>query len=193
MLRALRAIVDGLSGGERAGAGDAAVLRHYTSILEAILRLRQLCCAPSLVPPQRVAAARARARGRAAAAREGGGGGQRNGAGAATAPRAALSADEAARLLKGLNSALEAFDVGGSGDAQSDARRAATLPPRTKEAGLLECSVCLEELEASGARLLRGCAHAFCAACIERVVDAARAARPRRRVRCVARRLGAPT
>ena len=39
-------------------AGDGAVMSNYTSVLECLLRLRQICCCPSLVKPSRIAAAK---------------------------------------------------------------------------------------------------------------------------------------
>jgi hypothetical protein len=39
-------------------AGGAVLLSNYTAVLEGLLRLRQVCCCPTMVPPERIAAAR---------------------------------------------------------------------------------------------------------------------------------------
>ena len=38
-------------------AGDGVVMANYSSVLECLLRLRQVCCCPSLVLPSRIQAA----------------------------------------------------------------------------------------------------------------------------------------
>jgi hypothetical protein len=38
-------------------AGGAVLLSNYTAVLEGLLRLRQVCCCPTMVPPERIAAA----------------------------------------------------------------------------------------------------------------------------------------
>jgi SNF2 family DNA or RNA helicase len=144
--------------------GDTAVMQQYTSVLECLLRLRQACSSGSIIPAARLARARMvlqRLTGSddpyalpqpstALGTHE------------AQEPviKAKLTAEEAAKILKTLTAIQEAQHV--EGESYS-------------------CAVCLDDLtDAATRRVLRVCAHAFCADCVERLVaDAEEAKRAR--------------
>jgi SNF2 family DNA or RNA helicase len=144
--------------------GDTAVMQQYTSVLECLLRLRQACSSGSIIPAARLARARmvlqrltgsddpyALPQPSTALGTHG-----------AQEPviKAKLTAEEAAKILKTLTAIQEAQQVEGES---------------------YTCAVCLDDLtDAAARRVLRVCAHAFCADCVERLVaDAEEAKRER--------------
>ena len=40
-----------------------------------------------------------------------------------------------------------------------------------REGGVFECAICLEDLEEDKVRILRGCKHTLCSACLEQIAS----------------------
>ena len=121
LFRTAKVAVDGL--------GDDA-LRLYSSILECLLRLRQVCAGgAALVPRARLQAARAALDGLRASS---------------------LSKRDAESLLARLKAALSSSQADGASDE-----------------GTFECAVCLDDVPADAAKILRNCGHHFCATCAD--------------------------
>eukprot|EP00903_Cladosiphon_okamuranus_P011919 g11195.t1 len=108
--------------------GESEVMSMYSSVLECLLRLRQVCCADSLIPAGRLEQARKVLN---QLAKDG--------------PK--LGKEEAVKLFAKLKGLLEQ-DEGA------------------------ECAVCLELVEPTDARVLRGCGHGFCSKCLGAMVKA---------------------
>ena len=144
--------------------GGTAVMQQYTLVLECLLRLRQACSSGAIVPAARLARARQVLRQLTGsddpyaepiinAGGGGGGGGQ-------PVVKANLTAAEAAKILKTLTAIQEAQQLEGEE---------------------YTCAVCLEDLsDAAARRVLRVCAHAFCADCLQRLVQDAEEAQSAR-------------
>jgi len=143
-----RCIFQGLMAG-----GESEVLSNYASVLECLLRLRQVCDAISLVPVERLERAREVAREiqqqEVAAKKK-----KRGRKKASIEP---MSAAEALKLLDKLKGALEGGGEGVGDDGKGND-------------AMFECAVCLSDLEAAKARILRGCSHCFCDFCLDRLV-----------------------
>lgn len=142
------------SAGAADGDGDAAATAaagvlgaHFSSILEVITRLRQICAAPALLPPARLHRARTvlahldrlEAAATAAGTASGGDG------------VAALSPDAVTRLFAMLAGAV----------ADADRR---------------DCAVCMEVVTDESARILTRCRHTFCEACLATLLQLGRGA-----------------
>jgi len=151
-----------------AAAGDGRLLSSYSSILECILRLRQACCDPRLVPPERIQVAKAlvnehRAKQEERASKGGA-------AKKAKIAKPAMSADEAIQLLERLRGLLTEAD--GAPDGESAGASAGATEAEGGESGW-ECCVCLEEVGSDAVAILRTCKHAFCAECVSAVAQRA--------------------
>jgi len=145
--------------------GDVAVMQQYTSVLECLLRLRQACSSGSIIPAARLARARQvlqRLTGSddPYAVPQLQDASSKHGSPQEREPviKAKLTVEEAAKILKTLTAIQEA-----------------------QQGEEYTCAVCLDDLtEAAARRVLRVCAHAFCADCVERLVaDAEEAKRER--------------
>lgn len=146
--------------------GASAVFKNYFDILDLILRLRQTCSAPTLVPAERYdAAARVLATlegrladGGAAEEEPNADAGSGSPASAAKKKATKLTVAEASAMLRGLRSML-GEDTGADGASpagEDDAAAGASL----------ECSVCLQQVGHDAVQLLRACRHPFCAGCV---------------------------
>ena len=132
--------------------GGTAVMQQYTSVLECLLRLRQACSSGLIVPPARLARARQVLQ-QLTGSDDPYAAPAASNASAVGEPvvKANLTAEEAAKILKTLTAIQEAQQL--EGEAYT-------------------CAVCLEDLsDAAARRVLRVCAHAFCADCLQRLLD----------------------
>lgn len=137
-----------VSNGDAAATAAAGVLgAHFSSILEVITRLRQICAAPALLPPARLQ------RARAVLAHL-----DRLEAAAAAAGKAA-DGDGAAALSPAAVTQLFAMLAGAVADAD---RR--------------DCAVCMEAVTDESARILTHCRHTFCEACLATLLRLGRGA-----------------
>jgi SWI/SNF-related matrix-associated actin-dependent regulator of chromatin subfamily A3 len=130
------------------GGGRDAVMRNYSQVLEMILRLRQAACCLDMVPGERIRAARdllAQL--------------QSSSSSSSCESNKQLTAEEATALFQKLKGILD-IDEGQSSAPDVDAKDR-------------ECAVCLEELAPASARILRGCGHCFCQACLHGVIKTA--------------------
>uniref|UniRef100_A0A7S2SCS7 Uncharacterized protein n=1 Tax=Rhizochromulina marina TaxID=1034831 RepID=A0A7S2SCS7_9STRA len=127
------------------------VLQEYSSVLELLLRLRQVAAGGvALVPAERLAAAE-RVLSDSASPKSHGDG------------KPAVSADEARDLLRRLKAALSGSDEGG-GQVSNEGDAGA---------GTFECCICLEVEAISEATAIRSCGHAFCNQCTRRLLQQA--------------------
>uniref|UniRef100_A0A7S4NNU7 RING-type domain-containing protein n=2 Tax=Guillardia theta TaxID=55529 RepID=A0A7S4NNU7_GUITH len=111
-------------------SGGKAITKHYTSLFECVLRLRQVCNALHLLPKERLENAKKALQ---------------------SLNKVELNVEEAEALLKKLQGAI---NVGENED----------------EALTFECCICLDDLDASLAQIIRQCGHCFCSLCLQKLL-----------------------
>ncbi len=126
-----------------------AVLSNYSAVLEVMLRLRQVCLSPALLPPGRLEAANAALK-RLEGVDDSGADGSKT--------SLKLSKEEAEALLAQLRRSIVGEAVADGGEAGADGN------PAT---GTVECSICLGDTAVDDARIIRNCSHTFCYTCLE--------------------------
>ena len=140
-------------------SGSQSVFQHYSSVLECILRLRQVCDAVELVPPERLQRAKDICAELAKRTKF-----HPNGSAAPTS----LTPEEAEDLFKRLKGAISALSPAADGDGAGDGGGQAQ---GLVGVGVFECAVCLEDLEEEQVRILRACKHTFCASCVGNIIS----------------------
>ena len=132
-------------------SGSEHVMRHYSSVLECILRMRQVCDATELVPCERLQRARDIFAELSRKSKDAFGDGS----------SFELTFEEAQDLFKRLKGAISALAPDASGGGREEEGK--------EENGSFECSVCLDDLDEEQVRILRACKHVFCVSCLENI------------------------